>query len=857
MMKPAATLLVALCLAVTTASAAPWTIETVDPSGHAGQYASLAVDGAGDLHVCYYDSLAGDLRYARYGGGAWTLSAIDTAGDVGRFCAIAVGTDNYPRVSYYDSTNRALKYGVFNGTNWSLETADAGPGVGQYTSICLYGAVPIISYHDQARRDLKLASKPAAWALARIDSAGAVGRFTSVANSGNNQTKISYYSDTLRQLRCARQQGSNWVIEAPDPATDVGTYSSLTLTAAGVPVIAYFDSAGGLIKRATKPSAWVVDTADNSGTAGGYCSIALDPAGNPVVSYFDRANGDLRLARRSGTVWALEAVDTAGTTGLYTACKVRSDSTICIAYYDQTHGTLKLAHTPDTIPPAAPQNLAADGASPSPWSNRPRFGLNWTNPADPSGIASSRYKLGSAPLSNGDTTGSLQGVPPDSASVTIGGGQPLYLWLVDGAGNTSHLNSAVIVLRYDTIPPNGSAAASPAYSAATAFTVSWSPGADSGGAGLNGRHCVKVRDGGGPWTTWIGDTAVVAAAYPGVDGHRYFFEAGAKDSAGNVESFSGVPECSTQVNTMTPAVVAVAVTPDTVQLAGYAVLTGRITDNSRVTGAEYFIGSTGIAGTGRPASPVDSFGSASVDVFDTIRTDTLAPGAYRVFLHGIDDAGQWGAFDSVSFVKAGADTVRPAFAIQVTPPAPTVGVTLAIAVTPSEPLHPDSTLACTLRTADGAVRAVALAGAGLSYGGSAGTAGFAAGECLLSVTGYDRWANRGRSSVTFRLETAGEFLPADMVYVWPNPARGDRVNFHYYVNANATVTAEVFTLDGHRIASLAGRGEGGRTPHQAASNAIVWDIAGIASDVYLLRLTATSDAGGSQRTVVKKFAIVR
>jgi len=82
------------------------------------------------------------------------------------------------------------------------------------------------------------------------------------------------------------------------------------------------------------------------------------------------------------------------------------------------------------------------------------------------------------------------------------------------------------------------------------------------------------------------------------------------------------------------------------------------------------------------------------------------------------------------------------------------------------------------------------------------------------------------------------------------------VNFHYFVNANAAVTAEVFTMDGRRIASLSGRGEGGRPPHQATSNAIVWDIAGVASDVYLLRLRATAEAGGGEGTVVKKFAIV-
>jgi hypothetical protein len=143
------------------------------------------------------------------------------------------------------------------------------------------------------------------------------------------------------------------------------------------------------------------------------------------------------------------------------------------------------------------------------------------------------------------------------------------------------------------------------------------------------------------------------------------------------------------------------------------------------------------------------------------------------------------------------------------------------------------------------------------YSGGMSAVGFRAGECRLTVTGYDRWSNRGSSSISFQLDALGTFMPVEQVYVWPNPARGDRVYFHYYVNANADVTAEVFDLEGRRVARLSGRGEGGRPPNQASSNAIAWDINGIASDVYILRLSATSDATGERRSVAKKFAIIK
>lgn len=847
-----------LCALAICATAWPagWTVETVDSSGAAGHYASLAIDGTGRLHLCYYDSLAGDLRYALRSGGSWTYWAIDTGGDVGRFCAVTVGADNNPRVSYFDSTNRALKFAFFNGTQWAAETADPGPGVGQYTSVCLNGTTPIISYYDQVSRDLKLATKSGAWSLLRIDTAGSVGRFTSVVNSGNNQTRIAYFSDSLKQLKFAKQQGSNWPQELPDPAIGAGTYTSLVLNG-DIPIIAYFDSANGLIKRASKPSSWVIDTVDADGTAGGHISLALGPGGGPVVSYFDRTDGDLRLATRSGSSWLLEAVDTAGIVGLYTSCRVRSDTSVFIAYFDRSRGWLKLASTADTVPPGPPQSLTANGASPSPWSRAPRFGLNWTNPYDKSGIVSARYKLGSAPTADDDTTGTLSRTPPDSVATTAAGVQMLYLWLVDGAGNTSFQNRASVLLRYDNVPPYGSTASSPLFSATPSFVVSWSTGSDSGGSGLSGRYAVNVRDGAGPWTPWLADTQTVSAAYPGLDGHRYFFEAAAWDSAGNCEAFQSLAECSTVVNTSLPAVASLSLSPDTVLQAGFTVLTGRLSDNQRVMAAEFFIDMVGASGSGRPATPVDSFGQATVDVRDTISAAALAVGTHWVYLHGRDDAGQWGPFDSASFYKPAPDTVPPSFAIQISPPSPSIGVTLAVSVSPSEPLHPDSSVACTLRTAEGALRPLALSPESSGFAASLSTIGLPAGACRLTVCGYDRWANRGCSFLEFTLSSSGEFLPEDMVYVWPNPARGGQVYFHYYVNANATVTAEVFSLDGRRLAILTGQGQGGRPPHQVGSNALIWDIAGAASDVYILRLTARNDADGQKNTVVKKFAIVR
>jgi hypothetical protein len=251
------------------------------------------------------------------------------------------------------------------------------------------------------------------------------------------------------------------------------------------------------------------------------------------------------------------------------------------------------------------------------------------------------------------------------------------------------------------------------------------------------------------------------AAYESVN---VFIAPGIKDLAGNATTNTLWWWFRTGglTDTIQPQVTAIALKPDTVNQTGYTILTGRITDNISVAGAEYFIDAAGANGSGTAVTPVDSFGTATVNVTGTIITSTIATGTHLVYLHGMDNAGQWGPCDSAAFYKE----------------APYV-------------------------------------------------------------------------------EPSGTFLPDKLVYVWPNPARGNQVHFHYYVRANADVTADVFALDGRRISHLTGQGEGGRPPNQTSSNAVVWDITGVASDVYLLRLTATSDAGGEKQSVTKKFAIVR
>jgi hypothetical protein len=78
--------------------------------------------------------------------------------------------------------------------------------------------------------------------------------------------------------------------------------------------------------------------------------------------------------------------------------------------------------TVDATPPGPPSNLTANGSNPSIWTNNSLFSINWTNPSDPSGLQKALFKLGAAPSSSFDTSGSFLPSPPKTIYITTEGG---------------------------------------------------------------------------------------------------------------------------------------------------------------------------------------------------------------------------------------------------------------------------------------------------------------------------------------------------------------------------------------------------------------------------------------------------
>ncbi|MFQ5825285.1 MAG: FG-GAP-like repeat-containing protein, partial [bacterium] len=231
---------------------------------------------------------------------------------------------------------------------------------------------------------------------------------------------------------------------------------------------------------------------------------------------------------------------------------VAHDNVGNIEVFSQIPETVTLVDTTanDVNAPGPPLSLTASGSNPSPWQNNPTFQIAWQAPDDPSGIDKALYKLGEPPVANFDTTGSVTGGSSIEITATQEDGQNFYLWFVDLRGNVDFQNNGVVTLLYDKTPPTGTQANSPAISAEESFLVSWGgTGTDGAGSGLSGIYDVRLQINGGAWTNWKTNFQDTSAVYLGTHGQTYGFEAAAHDNVGNIETFLGIAETETTVDT--------------------------------------------------------------------------------------------------------------------------------------------------------------------------------------------------------------------------------------------------------------------------------------------------------------------
>ncbi len=238
---------------------------------YTGQWSSIAIGADGLPIISYYDSSNGNLKVVHCGdddcSSGNTITTLESSGVIGKYTSIAIGADGLPVISYWSDHTDWLKVvrcgNVLCNSGNTVTNADTADNQGEYTSIAI-GAdgLPIISYYNRNETAFK------------IQHCG-----NRTCSSGNNGVNV-------------------------DNSADVGTHTSITIGADGLPIISYYDYTNADLKVAhcgtpKCDSGNVYSTLDSAGDIGTYTAITIGADGLPIISYYDATNGDLKVLKCS------------------------------------------------------------------------------------------------------------------------------------------------------------------------------------------------------------------------------------------------------------------------------------------------------------------------------------------------------------------------------------------------------------------------------------------------------------------------------------------------------------------------------------------------------------------------------
>jgi hypothetical protein len=138
-----------------------------------------------------------------------------------------------------------------------------------------------------------------------------------------------------------------------DSARDVGQYTSSTIGADGLPIIAYYDVTNERLKVAhctdLACTGRTVSTLDDRGRVGQYASVAIGTDGLPLISYYDATNQSLKVAHCDDRACSNALISTLDQArgGRFGAITIGSDGLGLIAYFSEPPAAAAVAHCRD------------------------------------------------------------------------------------------------------------------------------------------------------------------------------------------------------------------------------------------------------------------------------------------------------------------------------------------------------------------------------------------------------------------------------------------------------------------------------------------------------------------------------
>jgi pimeloyl-ACP methyl ester carboxylesterase len=279
------------------ASGIDWDVkaEIVDQQIPENNGCSLIVDPMGRPVITYSNSLARGLRLATKDHGSWGSQVVDQD-NVGQYSSLVEIADTL-HIAYYDSPNGALKYAGNLRRTWEgeFEVVDSGGDVGSYAHIEMQNEQLMITYQDSQANKIKIASgQSRQWSIQTIDAANANG-FHTLVRDANGRESLLYYDFLESALKCFGWPEEHWISRIQHVHSG-GELSSLKIDSRGKVLIVHLNANGFPFFSVVRGEESVTEEVDIGRKAGKVSLVNTHDAYG--VAYYDEARTSLAWAQR-------------------------------------------------------------------------------------------------------------------------------------------------------------------------------------------------------------------------------------------------------------------------------------------------------------------------------------------------------------------------------------------------------------------------------------------------------------------------------------------------------------------------------------------------------------------------------
>ncbi len=169
------------------------------------------------------------------------------------------------------------------------QTSNGGYIIAGYTKS--FGAGDYDAYLINVKPDMSI------WHTERVDTAGGVGEFSSIALDSLNNPDIAYWDGSNSYLKYAQWNGTNWQIEVVDsPAYVYNPSISMVLNVQDNPHIAYMGEWNALKYAHWDGINWHIEVVD-SNVSSEWASLKIDNNGYSHIAYYDGDSTNLKYAK--------------------------------------------------------------------------------------------------------------------------------------------------------------------------------------------------------------------------------------------------------------------------------------------------------------------------------------------------------------------------------------------------------------------------------------------------------------------------------------------------------------------------------------------------------------------------------